>query len=224
MARRNASEVTSTLRREAETLDRRFDETFVPEIDSWLRQEAARDLRSLDAEGLIALWMERERKVMDEFGADAFLPSMIEALAVAELRGFIAGQFWDEDPDELVHSLSVSPHPDQTSLANAALRELALGTRSLEDWLAEHGHRAPGEFDLATPRWHERPEDVLRLAEQLRDSSDPAAKHQARVAEAEATLVRLQKLSECQQCRAARDARHACCSVTSAFARTGSTT
>ncbi|QDU90282.1 Phosphoenolpyruvate synthase [Pirellulimonas nuda] len=193
-AGRLGGEVAAALLQEAETLDRCFDEVFVPAVDAWLRQEAPRDLRGLDAEGLIALWEEREAKVMQEFGADAFLPSMIEALAVARLHGFIEDNFWDEDPDELVHTLSVSPLPDQTSLANAALRETALGTRPLEGWLAEHGHRAPGEFDLATPRWRERPGDVQRLAEQLRDSPDPAAKHQARVAEAGAELARLKRL------------------------------
>ncbi|MCM2373736.1 PEP/pyruvate-binding domain-containing protein [Aporhodopirellula aestuarii] len=198
MAARKASEVTNTLRREAETLDHRFDGVFVPAIDGWLQREAARDLSCLDNENLVELWTKREKKVMDEFGADAFLPSMIEALAVAELRGFLAGHFWDEDPDELVHVLSVSPQPDQTSLANAALRELALGSRSLDDWLADHGHRGPGEFDLATPRWRERPDDVLRMAEQLGNSSDPAEKHRARVADAEATLARLKKLLSLQ--------------------------
>ncbi|EMI42619.1 PEP/pyruvate-binding domain-containing protein [Rhodopirellula sp. SWK7] len=193
LAGRKASEVTNTLRREAESLDRRFDETFVLAIDKWLCEEAARDLSSLDEESLVTLWSEREEKVMGEFGADAFLPSMIEALAVAELRAFLSAQFWDEDPDELVHVLSVSPQPDQTSLANAALREVAMGERSLDEWIAAHGHRGPGEFDLATPRWRERPGDVLRIAAPLRNSSDPTAKHHARVAESEATLARLKK-------------------------------
>ncbi len=193
-AARRASEVTRALHREAETLDRSFDETLVPAIDAWLQQETACDLSNLDNEQLIARWSERECRVMNDFGAEVFLPSMIEALALADLHNFITDQLWDEDPDELVHLLSVSPQPDRTSLANAQLREVAHGSRSLDVWLSEHGHRAPGEFDLATPRWHERPHDVLALSDQLRDSTDPNAKHEARISEAEATLASLKQV------------------------------
>ncbi len=192
-AAQRAAEVTSALHRESETLDRYFDETLVPGIDSWLIEQSACELRHLTNEELVEKWGEREHQVMNLFGAEAFLPSMIEALALAELHRFIADHLWDEDPDELVHLLSVSPHPDRTSIANTQLREVAQGERPLDEWLREHGHRAPGEFDLATPRWHERPQDVQGLADQLRDSSDSTAKHAARVAQAKATLANLKQ-------------------------------
>lgn len=191
-AARIAKTVSAKLREEATTLDQRFDKSFVPEILAWCRTEEARDLQGLDTEGLLELWKKREQKVMDDFGATAFLPSMIEAMASADLHSFLAETFWDEDPDELAHSLGTSSVPDRTLTANAELRETALGKRTIEQWLSDHGHRAPGEFDLATRRWSERPDDLRHLASQLADSPDPIERHRERLSEAEACLRRLQ--------------------------------
>lgn len=190
-AARISNGVSAKLHQEAQTLDRRFDEEFVPTLLAWCHDEKKRDLTALDTEALIALWSAREAKVMGEFGATAFLPSMIEAMAAAELRALLAEKFYDEDPDEMLHALGVSAQPDRTLAANAELRETALGTRTLQQWLADHGHRAPGEFDLATPRWTERPDDLCHLAAQLKDSPDLLAKHLERVAKADECLSRL---------------------------------
>ena len=192
-AARIAAGVTVKLRAEAKTLDQRFDNDFVPALLAWCRAEEQRDLTSLDAEALIALWSAREAKVMGEFGATAFLPSMIEAMAAAELHSFLSENFWNDDPDELARTLGVSATSDRTVTANAELRETALGTRTTGQWLAEHGHRAPGEFDLATPRWSERPADLLHLAAQLKDSPDPAIRHHERSVQAEECLRRLKE-------------------------------
>jgi len=56
-----------------------------------------------------------------------------------------------------------------------------LGKRTIEQWLSDHGHRAPGEFDLATRRWWERPGDLSHLAAQLKDSPDPTIRHHERI-------------------------------------------
>ena len=111
---RLAAHAVATIRREAETLDGRFDTEFVPAVATWVKAENARDLPALDDEALLALWREREDKVMGEFGAAAFFPSMIEALALADLRTFLRNQIWDEDIEPLVLELSISPEPDQT--------------------------------------------------------------------------------------------------------------
>lgn len=190
-AARIGAVVTAKLRDEAKTLDRRFDEEFVPALIAWCRTEEQRDLAALDDEALIALWIGREEKVMGEFGAAAFLPSMIEAMAASDLHAFLEENFWDDEAEELARTLGVSATPDRTITANAELRETAIGTRTIGQWLADHGHRAPGEFDLITSRWSERPDDLLHLADQLKDSPDPALRHHERWAQAEECLARL---------------------------------
>jgi rifampicin phosphotransferase len=190
-AARTATKVTAKLHEEAKTLDSRFDQDFVPTLLAWCLTEESRDLTSLDSATFITLWRDRESKIMGEFGATAFLPSMIEAMAAAELRSFLAEYIWDEDPEELARILGVGAISDCTLKANAELREVALSTRSIDTWLADHGYRAPGEFDLATPRWSERPADLLHLAAPLKDSPDPAIRHRQRTAQAEECLQRL---------------------------------
>lgn len=191
--------VTARLHSLAEDLDHRFDCEFVPDLHQWCRHEQDRDLSQLADDELIALWNERQIKVMDEFGSMAFLPSLIEAQAAAELRTFLDEHIWDEDPDVLLSTLMHSSIRDKTMQANAELQEVALGTREIGQWLADHGHRAPAEFDLATPRWSERPDDLVPLIEPLRHGASLAQRHEQRDEQVEACLDRLRKRLSVQQ-------------------------
>ena len=71
----------------------------------------------------------------------------------ADLETFLHENFWDEHADALLRLIAAGGKPDYTVIANAELFEVAHGKRTLDSWLASHGHRGPGEFDLATPRW-----------------------------------------------------------------------
>src|SRR5207247_2307454 len=51
------------------------------------------------------------------------------------------------------------------------------GNSPLSRWLSKFGHRAPEEFDLATLRWRERPEQLLALAQRLKTGKNPADLH-----------------------------------------------
>ena len=44
---------------------------------------------------------------------------------------------------------------------------MANGTRTAAAWLHAHGHRGPGEFDLAAPRWREQPDQLREMADRL---------------------------------------------------------
>ncbi|MBA4370991.1 MAG: hypothetical protein C0418_05360 [Coriobacteriaceae bacterium] len=63
----------------------------------------------------------------------------------------------------------------------------------LEAWaafMAEHGHHARGELELATPRWAEQPDDVLETVRALMsapEATDLAIAHERRAAEAAQT-------------------------------------
>jgi len=188
--------VTKKLHALASDLDAQFDGPFVAEVQAWCQAQDDINKVDLDNGALFELWESQHRKVMDEFGKMAFLPSMVEALATAELRAFLDEHVWDEDPDELVHCLSVSSKADLTLLANVELAEVADGTRSLDSWLADHGHRGPGEFDLASPRWFERPNELEQMAEQLKGNETIGALHAKRFDQARACIERLKQVIE----------------------------
>jgi hypothetical protein len=55
----------------------------------------------------------------------------------------------------------------------------------VDEWLARYGHRAPGEFDLAAPRWRERAAELLAMAARLKGGADPLELHRAHVVRSE---------------------------------------
>ena len=160
---------------------------------------------------------------MDEFAPQSLLPSLISGMAIADLRAFIQENFWDEDPDALVNLLSASPRPDTTVQANADLYELAQGRWTVEQWLELYGHRAADEFDLSTPRWRERTEELVKLAARLKDGASPLELHQRRAEQAQreaGRAVRGSALVMRRSCGSAWSWR----SATSSSARTASIT
>ncbi|MGE5609694.1 MAG: PEP/pyruvate-binding domain-containing protein, partial [Bacillota bacterium] len=177
---RRIARINRNLHDLAQNLDRQLRQETIPSFEAWCRQEKQRNLSALLPEQLIPLWQERQRRVMDEFAPQSLLPSLILAMALADLRAFLNEQFWDDEPDALAAMLSSGHAPDKTVTANAQLREVSMGTRRLEDWLADYGHRAPDEFDLATPRWRDRPDELLAMAHRLKDGADPLRLHEER--------------------------------------------
>jgi len=176
----------ATINRKLETLaedcDRKLDEQIVPAFVEWVREEKQRDLQDLSTEQWVEQWRLREQRVMDTFGPQILLPSLILGMAIQRLRSFVEEHFWDDEPSELVNALAAGDRPDQTIRANQALCDVASGTRTLDQWLATYGHRTADEFDLATPRWRERPEAVEAMASYLTDTASPMELHRKRTA------------------------------------------
>ena len=73
---------------------------------------------------------------------------------VAAARPLAARFARDPDADELLATLAAAAPTDPAAAAWLA---------RLKDFLARFGHRAPGEFDVAAPRWGEAPEMVVEL-------------------------------------------------------------
>ncbi len=171
--------------------DRRLDEEYIPEFVGWVNQEKQRDLTRLSTEEWFELWRQREHQVMDEFAPRSLLPSLITGMAMEELRGFVAEHAWEEAPNETVNLLSAGGPADETILSGQGLYEIARGDKTLEEWLERYGHRAPAEFDLAAPRWRERPDGVRSLVSRLTTGQSPVEMHRKRAAESQAKAERL---------------------------------
>ena len=192
-AARRIAAVHRGLGETAENLDGELRERTIPDFVAWCENQKALSLAEMPTDDLVELWRLRERRVMDEFAPQSLLPSLVIGMALAELRAFLAEHFWDadEDADELAGVLAAPPAPDRTLQANAGLFAVAQSQRSVEKWLEEHGHRGPDELDLASPRWHERPDDVAAMAHRLKDGQDPMALHGAHLAKVESRARQL---------------------------------
>ena len=151
-ARRRLAAVNAKLHALAEVFDRQIRCELFPAISNYVAEAKQIDLAALSAEQLVECWRKREKQVLDVFGPQLFMPSLIGAMAIADLRTFLAENFWDEDANALAHLISSGGEADRTVVANAELHEVAKGGRSLDAWLADHGHRAANEFDLAVLR------------------------------------------------------------------------
>jgi pyruvate,water dikinase len=188
---RKAARAASTVHQLAADFDHRLRSLVLPNFTRWVREEKRRDLTTLTNDELIELWHAREKRVMDDFAPQSLLPSLISGAALADLRAFLEECFWDEDPDALANLLSSAHDPDKTLQANAALYELSQGEETLDAWLAEYGHRAPEEFDLASPRWRQRREELQQLARRLRDGKSPLDLHTSHRQKVDQTLAEL---------------------------------
>ena len=190
VARRLAA-VNRQLRELARDLDRRLDNEIIPEFERFVQREKACDLRRLSTAEWLERWRQRETAVLDQFAPQSLLPSLVAAMARDELRRSVEELFWDDEPRELVDLLTAELAADQSLLAAQALFELAHGRGALEQWLLRYGHRGPEEFDLASPRWRETPEEVLTSAARLKEGPSPLELHARRAAQAEAKLAEL---------------------------------
>ena len=170
----------------------RLEAEIIPAFTAWVASEQARDLAAMTPHELMQLWDVRERRIMDEFAPESLLPSLLCAHSIGRLKEFVAVHFHDEDPEALVNLLAGAAMPDLTLAATAALHAIAHDTGSRDEWLRTYGHRAPEEFDLATPRWHERPAALEALIRPLQGGPSPHQLHHRR---AEAARQRILDLS-----------------------------
>lgn len=171
----------------AKDLDSEFDLNFVPAVQNWVQEQSSIDLSSLSDADLIKLWKQQCTQVLDNFAATAFLPSMVEAVAMDKLRQAVEAHVWQHDSETVLARLCVSPTPDCTLAGTIDLQKL-----SPEAWLQRYGHRTTAEFELANPRWSEQADKVERLKEQL-GTADLESTHQQRRSDAESCLIELKQ-------------------------------
>ena len=188
---RRLNVVNRNLRALARDFDRELADEIIPRFELYVRDEKAVDLAALSTSQWLELWQDREREVLDRFAPESLLPSLIAAMALDDLRCFISEHFWDEDPLALAGQLSAGGEGDLTVAASRQLHDIAEGKSTVEQWMAEYGHRAPDEFDLGAPRWRETPGLVARLAGHMKGTISPLERHRARADDVTGRAVEL---------------------------------
>jgi phosphohistidine swiveling domain-containing protein len=176
-SRRRLIDANAKLHALSASCDRVLRDTLFAGMVAYVSNAKQIDLPCLTAEQLIGCWQEHEKQVLDTFGPQSLMPSLLCGMAMAELRTFLAEHFWDEEPGALANLISSGGSPNRTVAADAELYAVRKENRSLEAWLAEHGHRAPGELDLASPRWREQPAAVEEMAARLAGGDNPLERH-----------------------------------------------
>ncbi|MBF0196980.1 MAG: hypothetical protein HQL32_04690 [Planctomycetes bacterium] len=177
-------------------LDSRFEQEFITQVIAWSEEQESYPIYDITSDELKSTWHEQVEKVMGEFGASAFLPSMVEAVVVEKLKLFLEEHCWDDEPSELISHFAISLNPDCTMTANIELEQISKGHNTVSEWCHKHGFRSPAEFELANPRWHERCEDIEKMAQQMSGGNDLHSIHENKVKKAKECLAELKaKLS-----------------------------
>ncbi len=193
-ARRKAVALHERVRRRCQRLARTLPDELrgrdFPEFLGWCEAEEGRALTE-DGEEWVRLWQEQETRVWDEFGARAFLPTLVLASALGRLREVLARHFWREDTERLIEVLSVSHEGDSAVKLQAGLQAWGRGGMREEEWMKVFGDRGAGEMDLAEPRWREQPEAARKAARAAAEGGDVWERHRHRVEEARALEERL---------------------------------
>lgn len=123
----------------------------------WVKSESQRSLTDCTQAALLKILFERIHHTIDEFAAVSLLPGTVGAIAEGELHRRICRVANEDTADqvrqELLTTLDVPVHRRQTDL----LRRMARSENVQDEFVAEFGHRGPGEMELACPRWREQP-------------------------------------------------------------------
>ena len=127
-ARRRLAAVESRLHALSLDTQRQLREAIFPAFARYVADAKRVDLTRLSTDGLVECWQEREKQVLDTFASQSLLPSLIGAMAIAELRVLLAENFWDEDPEVLAYLISSGGPPDRTVTRDAELYEVGQGS------------------------------------------------------------------------------------------------
>lgn len=138
-----------------------------PRLQDWLRNPS----------GLAAV----ETAVLDDFGPELLKPGFLAAHFYSRLCATLVDAFGPDEGRRLTAGLLAGLDGDRTVDLNQALFDVAHGVRDIDAFLAEFGHRAVNEFELAEPRWREDPSYPLRRIEQMRRGGpSPRERHERR--------------------------------------------
>jgi pyruvate,water dikinase len=118
------------------------------------RQDDLSRLSAAELQERLRLWIDR---TLVGFARVGLRPSMFAAAAMTNLENGLKPVVGSDRAAATARDLLTGVHPDPEVDLAGAMRALAEGTLSLEDFVSRFGHRGPQEMELAQPRWAEDP-------------------------------------------------------------------
>lgn len=135
----------------------RYEQEILPAYVKWVMAKRAEDLRKLNTNELCVELHARIARVLTQFGGESLKPGFFGGLANASLTATLTQLMGREAGTQLALTLTQGLEGDTSFSQSLALGEVAHGTRSMESFLDEYGHRGVEEMELAEPRWREDP-------------------------------------------------------------------
>src|SRR5262249_58106684 len=121
------------------------------------------ELGTVDASALLRRLEHWTRRTLVDFARDGLKPTALAAIALGNVERWLRRKLGAERAQAALGELGMGARPDPEADLAAALRDLAAGRLSQDDFLRDFGHRADGEMELARPRWSEDPAALDQL-------------------------------------------------------------
>ncbi|HUR38157.1 MAG TPA: PEP/pyruvate-binding domain-containing protein [Planctomycetota bacterium] len=170
---------------------------ILPAFNEFARKARAKKLKEMSDEQLLAEIAERERVALNEYGPELLKPGFLAAYYHGRLASTLELVLGAAEGRALTSKLLAGLEGDKTVESNIALYKIAKGELTMDAYLAEYGHRAVNELELAEPRWSEDPAYPKQRVAQFQKSSggtspvDLHHKKQKERLEAEKTIPKL---------------------------------
>ena len=168
---RVAARITSASKQFADEFRNNTIPTFMAEVD----RASAEDFSTLDSPALakwFQTWVDRTLVV---FARDSLKPTLLAQFSWQVLEQQIGKALGPERARSILAELSQGAKPDPEADLAGAIRDLAAGTRSRDEFLRRFGHRGPNEMELAARRWAEDPLSLAILSAPSPPTSGPTA-------------------------------------------------
>jgi len=130
---------------------------ILPAFNEFIRKARAKKLAEMSDETLLAEIAEREKVALNEYGPELLKPGFLAAYYHGRLSSTLELVLGTSEGRALTSKLLAGLEGDKTVESNIALSRIAKGELTMEAYLAEYGHRAVNELELAEPRWSEEP-------------------------------------------------------------------
>jgi phosphohistidine swiveling domain-containing protein len=141
---------------------------MLPSFHAAVAAHAAKKLGALSDAELLRELDARARFALVEAGPELLKPGFLAGYYHGRLSSTLEQALGEAEGRSLASRLLTGLEGDKTVESNIALYRVSKGELSLEQYLAEYGHRAVSEFELAEPRWSEDAGYVRQRVEQYR--------------------------------------------------------
>jgi pyruvate,water dikinase len=177
----------------AAALDRFLNHALPPFLD-FLAGTRSQSLAERTTEELIGELGRRRDYVLGSFANESLKPGFFGGLAQGKMLTLLAQLMGDAAGEDLGRVLTTGLEHDTTIEQNILLYHVARGEATMDEFIAQFGHCAANEMELAHPRWREDRSYLERMLDNFRkpDARHPQQRHEEQTAHrktVEATLM-----------------------------------
>jgi pyruvate,water dikinase len=159
----------------SKSFDNEFRQRIIPEFAAEVDRAEKEDLSKLDPPGLFARLQIWSSRTLVQFARHSLKPTLLAQFSWQVLDQQIGKAVGPERARAILAALSQGAKADPHADLPGAIRELAAGRMTRDDFLNRFGHRGPNEMELAAPRWAEDSSSLERLSGSEPQTAPPNA-------------------------------------------------